>query len=294
MFRTNKAKSLLSRFWLTPDLSLGFHHFEYSVHDYDGLAHTHGEYCVVMGLSGMIEVVRAGVPEQIEAGEIVIVNPGELHHCRFGLKDSLSAGLTLILRPQILRSLCDVMSFPYVHAQDFRFEGKVRDSTVIRLAGELMDEYEGQRRGYAIVAESLIRQILIHLFRVWPVNAIAPAHLKMPPQLPWVHMHRAMEYMNSHGKGAFRLSELCTEVGVSPSRFIPLFKNSAGISPHTYYNSLLVYKARYLLQIERCSTKDAAYTLGFKNVSHFCALFHQLTGSTPQSDQVLIDVKSQP
>jgi AraC family transcriptional regulator len=105
--------------------------------------------------------------------------------------------------------------------------------------------------------------------------------------LPWVHMHRAMEYMNGHGKGAFRLSELCTDVGVSPSRFIPLFKNSAGISPHSYYNSLLVYKARRLLQVERCSTKEAAYALGFKSVSHFCALFHQLTGVTPKADFAL-------
>jgi len=93
-----------------------------------------------------------------------------------------------------------------------------------------------------------------------------------------------MEYMNGHGKGAFRLSELCMDVGVSPSRFIPLFKNSAGISPHSYYNSLLVYKARRLLQVERCSTKEAAYALGFKSVSHFCALFHQLTGVTPKAD----------
>ena len=292
LLRANKSKALSSRVWLTPDLSLGFHHFDYSVHQYDGLAHSHGEYCIVIGVSGATNILRSGQLERIESGDILIVNPGEVHRCRFGLQDTRSEGLTLILRPQMLRSLWDLMSFPYLNADALRFLGKMNDPSILRLVRELIDEFEQHRRGYSVVAESIIRQILVHLFRLWPSNAAVPIRLTMAPQLPWLHMHRAMEYMNAHGKGDFRLSELCTDVGVSPSRFIPLFKNSAGISPHTYYNSLLVYKARYLLQVEHCSTKDAAYNLGFKNVSHFCALFHQLTGSTPQSDQAAFDVEA--
>jgi AraC-like DNA-binding protein len=291
LLRASKAKPLVSRVWLTPDLSVGFHHFDYSVHQYDGLDHTHGEYCIVIGLSGAICIVRGERIDRVETGDILIVNPGELHRCRFGLQDTHSEGLTLIVRPQMLRSVWDAMCFPYISAESLHFSGKVNDRSVLRLVLELADEFEQQRRGFAMIAETLMRQILIHLFRLWPANAVLPGSLKLSPQLPWLHMHRAMEYMNAHGKGAFRLSELCTDVGVSPSRFIPLFKNSAGISPHTYYNSLLVYKARYLLQVEHCSTKDAAYALGFKNVSHFCALFHQLTGSTPQSDQVSVQIE---
>src|SRR5581483_7601199 len=120
--------------------------------------------------------------------------------------------------------------------------------------------------------------------RSWPAEAVLPFELPQPPQLPWLHMHRATEYMNKYGKGAFRLSDLCGTVGLSPSRFIPLFKNSSGISPHSYYNSLIVFKARRLLQLEHMSTKEAAYALGFKNASHFCTLFHQVTGTTPKSD----------
>ena len=289
--RASKAKPLVSHVWLTPDLSLGFHHFDYSVHQYDSLAHTHGEYCMVIGLSGAINILRGEQIDRVETGDVVIVNPGELHRCRFGLQDTRSEGLTLILRPHVVRSVWDAMSFPYINAESLHFSGKVSDRSVLRLVLELVDEFEQQRRGYAIIAETLIRQILIHLFRIWPPSAVVRARLKLAPQLPWLHMHRAMEYMNAHGKGAFRLSELCTDVGVSPSRFIPLFKSSAGISPHIYYNSLLVYKARYLLQVEHCSTKDASYALGFKNVSHFCALFHQLTGSTPQTDQASVDIE---
>lgn len=289
--RAHNSKALQSRIWLTPDLALGFHHFDYSLHQYDGLAHTHGEYCIVIGLCGAIEVVRGTQLDRVESGETLVVNPGQIHRCAFGVHDSHSEGLTLILRPQTFRSMWDAMSFPYSHAHDLRFEGKVRDSSILRLAGELIDEFEQKRRGWAVVTEGLIRQILIHLLRIWPSHSIVPVRLSLERQLPWVYMHRAMEYMNAHGKGDFRLSELCTEVGVSPSRFIPLFKNSAGITPHIYYNSLLIHKARFLLREERCSTKDTAYALGFRNVSHFCALYHQMTGRTPQFDQEMINAK---
>src|SRR5258708_4529373 len=137
------------------------------------------------------------------------------------------------------------------------------------------------------MTESLAREILIHFLRSWPGGLILPAHLDITPQLAWLHMHKATEHMNSDGKGAFRLSALCTRIGVSPSRFSSLFKNSAGVSPHLYYNSLLVYKARRLLQEENCGTKEVALKLGFKSVSHFCALFHQITGVTPQSESPL-------
>jgi AraC-like DNA-binding protein len=42
-----------------------------------------------------------------------------------------------------------------------------------------------------------------------------------------------------------------------------------------------------LLQEESCATKEVALKLGFKSVSHFCALFHQITGLTPQSESPL-------
>jgi AraC-like DNA-binding protein len=288
MVRGQKSQSILSSVWQTPDLGLGFHHFDYSVNQYDGLTHTHAEYCIVMCLEGTIEVIRGEQRDVLETGEILVVNPGDLHRCRFGLGGSHSSGFTLILRPAVLRSLLEAMSLPY-HSRGYelQFFDKHANPHAFALVQQLIGEYKEQRKGFAVMIEALVRMILVDLFRSWPADSIQPVTRRLAPQLPWVHMHRAMEYMNGHGKGAFRLSELCVEVGVSPSRFIPLFKNSAGISPHSYYNSLLVHKARRLLQVERCSTKEAAYALGFKSVSHFCALFHQLTGATPKAELTL-------
>lgn len=284
MPRSLVSKNPASHVWLTPDLALGFHHFDYLEGEYDGLAHTHGEYCIVMCMSGAVEVLFENRRDIVRNGEILIVNPGEVHRCRFGVNAPNSKGFTLIVRPAVLHAVVEDMALPYSSfSRFFRFQGKFRNPEAFDLAARLIKEYQEQRRGYGAMIEMMIRQILLHLFRSWPSDAVLPFHLSLGPQLPWLHMHRAIEYMNSYGKGAFRLSDLCDHVGVSSSRFIALFKNSSGISPHSYYNALLIFKARRLLQVEGSSTKEAAYALGFKNVSHFCALFHQLTGSTPKA-----------
>jgi AraC-like DNA-binding protein len=176
------------------------------------------------------------------------------------------------------------MSLPCcASSQNLLFHGKTRSEEAFELVPKLIGEFQEQPGGYATMIETLARQILIHLFRKWRADAVLPLERKPVSELPWPHMHRATEYMNAHGKGLFRLSDLCANVGVSPSRFIPLFRNSSGLSPHSYYNSLLIFKACRLLQTQGCSTKEAAYSLGFRNVSHFCSLFHQLTGVTPGS-----------
>jgi AraC-like DNA-binding protein len=278
------SNTIASRVWLTPDLAFGFHHFNYSNTQYEGLAHTHPEYCVMLCLSGSIKVIHGNAPDVLREGEILIVSPGDRHRCRFGLESRYSQGLTFILRPAVLRSILESMSLPYCAlSRKLKFHGKVRSEEAFALIPKLIDEFEQQRRGYATMVETLAHQILIHLFREWQADAVVPLERNVVPELPWPHMHRATEYMNAHGKGVFRLSELCANVGVSPSRFIPLFRNSSGMSPHSYYNSLLVFKAHRLLQAEGSSTKEAAYSLGFRNVSHFCSLFHQLTGCTPGS-----------
>jgi AraC-like DNA-binding protein len=279
---------LHSLVWFTPEHELTLHSFGYGSDNDDGLPHTHSEYCIVICLRGYMEIVRSGERQVIRAGELVVVNPGEVHRCRFGVQEPRSEGLTLIITRRMMHQWMQFMAWPECGlAGDFLFVGKYSHPEAASIATKLVGELQEKGRGYSLMMESLAREILVHVLRSWPGDLMVVAHLSLAPQLPWLHMHKATEYMNRDGKGAFRLSALCTKLGVSPSRFTPLFKNSGGVSPHMYYNSLLVYKARRLLQEENCATKEVALKLGFKSVSHFCALFHQITGVTPQSESPL-------
>jgi AraC-like DNA-binding protein len=279
------SSTMLSLVWFTPEHEMTLHSFGYGSDNYDGLPHTHSEYCIVIGLRGALEIIRSGERQILHPGELLVVNAGEVHRCRFGMQESRSEGLTLIVTRRMMHQLMQLMGWPdWGLGRDFLFGGKYAHPEAASIAAKLVGELQEQGRGYSLMMESLAREMLVHILRSWPGNLVVSAPLNFTPQLPWLHMHKATEYMNRDGKGAFRLSVLCTKLGVSPSRFTPLFKNSAGVSPHVYYNSLLVYKARRLLQEESCSTKEVAFKLGFKSVSHFCALFHQITGVTPQAE----------
>lgn len=283
MIETNSSGD--SVVWQTPDLLLGSHAFSYSSAQYDGLLHTHREYSIVSCLEGGM-IVRLGAHDVVlEPGDTFVVNPGVLHRCSFGIGGARSKGLTLLAAPPLLHALCASMGL-HADGSETRclFAEKLRDSELILSATKIVDECSAMRRGCDLIAELLAKQMLVHLLRAWPRDQMGLSREHLGPQLPWLYMHRTTEYMNEKGKGGFRLSELCHQIGLSTSRFIPLFRNSAGMNPHTYYNHLLVFKAQRLLSAEGCSTKEIAYALGFRNVSHFCALFHKLTGVSPQSE----------
>jgi AraC-like DNA-binding protein len=172
------------------------------------------------------------------------------------------------------------------------FSGKSSDRNVLCLALELLREIEERRMGYEVVVQSLLLQILVYLLRYCLDLTIGQDEPDLPPQLPSWQMNRAFDYMNCHNKSTFSLPELCSEVGSSPSRFIPLFRNSTQLTPSLFYNKLMMIKAQMLLQTPGASTKDVAGELGFKKASHFCALFHKLCGMTPTAYQGLEEDRS--
>ena len=139
-----------------------------------------------------------------------------------------------------------------------------------------------RQNGYEMIVDSIVLQILVHLFRHVLRPSIQRGVLAEPRQLRSWQMVRAMEYMNARGKSKFNMAELCAEIGTSASRFIQLFKNSvSSMSPHVYYNRLIVEKAQNMLLGSDLAIKEISYELGFQNESHFCKVFRACSGTTP-------------
>jgi AraC-like DNA-binding protein len=283
---SGKPKHSPSQFWFTPDFRMGLHHFRYSRNQFDCLPHTHSDYHFMICLGGAMETICSSQRVTVKPGEVHTVNPGEVHCSRMGILDSPSEGITLILDKETLEDIIRKIHLPRLrHFDDIMFLGKCFDQDVQRLGQELVRELVERRAGYEVVVQSLLIQALVCLLR----NCLEPSASidlrQLPPQLPSWQITRAFEYMNQHNKSNFSLPELCSEVGSSLSRFIPLFRNSTQLTPSLFYNKLVMVKAQMLLQASGFSTKEVAYTLGFKKVSHFCVLFHKICGLTPTAFQ---------
>ena len=176
---------------------------------------------------------------------------------------------------------------PCDKTQRIAFSGKAYDTKVVRLTQELLSELQEQRQGFGLLMHSLVVQILVYLLRNCLEPKLVRRAVELPAQLRHWELSRAIEYMNTRGNGSFSLLGLCSELGCSSSRFVPLFKNSTGLTPHHYYNKILIERGQTLLRSGEYSIKEVAYELGFRNLSHFYGVFHTLCGMTPKTYQAL-------
>jgi AraC-like DNA-binding protein len=270
--------------WLASDFRLGAAHFKNQVTDVASLPHTHGEYALVTCLEGTMEFICEDEYHMLEPGDMLMHNPGQVHQSRFGSSHSSCNGIILYFDTQAMETLLRKIALSYgSQLQSVIFLGKHRDLKALRLAQEMIEELDNQEVGHEAFMEALVTQMLVYLFR----NCLTPTFVDSRPPLPRIlpiwEMTEVMEYIYSHRKNSFSLEELCAIVGTSYSRLIPLFRNSTGLNPHAYFDRILIKKAQLLLQHERYPVKEAAFELGFEDVSYFCRIFRSLVGISPNT-----------
>jgi AraC-like DNA-binding protein len=277
-----EALQIGTRFWFSREAEICLHPFRYLSGDMDSLPHTHDEYNVVFCLTPGLSYSLRGRLETLARGDVLVINPGEAHRGHYGHGGFQARGLTLHIPVRALKEILTKMRFPGdLERNRVLFLDKLGDASLVPLVEELMREIEQQQSGYEMVVDSIVLQILVHLFRSLLRPSFEPNTMEPARQLPSWQMVRTLEYMNARGKSKFSLAELCAGIGTSTSRFIQLFKNSASsMSPHAYYNRLIVDKAQKLLVASDLSIKEIAYELGFQNESHFCKVFRTCCGIT--------------
>jgi AraC family transcriptional regulator len=72
-------------------------------------------------------------------------------------------------------------------------------------------------------------------------------------------------------------------VGISPSRFANLFRNSFSRPAHRYVVNRRIERAMCLLSTEGYRNADIAAACGFASESHFSYVFKRITGAIPQN-----------
>jgi AraC-like DNA-binding protein len=272
-----------TRFWFSQKSQICLHPFRYRPGDMDSLPHTHDEYNIVFCLTPGLSYSLRGRLETLTPGDVLVINPGEAHSGHYGSRGLDARGLTLHIPVRALKEILAKMRFPGdLDRSRVLFFETLGDPSLVPLVEESTREIDQQQSGYEMVVDSIILQILVHLFRSLLRPSLEHSTMEPPRQLPSWQMVRTLEYMNARGKSKFSLAELCADIGTSTSRFIQLFKNSvSSVSPHVYYDRLIVDKAQKLLATGDLSIKEIAYELGFQNESHFCKVFRACAGTTP-------------
>lgn len=98
-------------------------------------------------------------------------------------------------------------------------------------------------------------------------------------------IHKALKYIKENINQPISLSQLAYDLNMSDSNFSNSFKKVMGITPTVYITNLKLSRAKEMLKNHNVS--EVANDLGFRDPSHFIALFKSKYGVTPKQYQLI-------
>jgi AraC-like DNA-binding protein len=93
-------------------------------------------------------------------------------------------------------------------------------------------------------------------------------------------VNKAIQYMKDEYMMPISIGQISHDLDMSEANFCQYFKKVTGFSPKEYLTNIKMEKAKHIITQE--SVTEAAFDLGYENISHFISLFKEKYGMTPK------------
>ena len=107
-------------------------------------------------------------------------------------------------------------------------------------------------------------------------------------------IRRALTFLQAHFSEPVTLARVAAATGLSRFHFCRLFHRDTGRRLHAYVHELRIARAKALLGSDQRSVTQVAYTVGFKDVSHFDKAFRRVVGRSPTEYRASLQKKESP
>jgi AraC-like DNA-binding protein len=239
--------------------------------------HVHDTFVVQLVESGTDAFVRGRESHQAAAGDIVLINPGDVHTGR-------PAGHTplcyraLYPRPSLLAEVARSLGQPAGRVPVFP-RAVVRDPPLADRLRQLFRALQsgGDSPGVGTQLRATLAALLCR-------HGSFPADSRPRPG-GRAAVRRARDYIRAHPGEPLSLEELSGVAGLSPFHFLRVFRREVGLPPHEFHVSVRVEHARGLLSLGLPIAEAAART-GFADQSHLTRWFKRIVGVTPGQFQL--------
>lgn len=241
--------------------------------------HSHDEFSFGIIDSGMARYDNHVRQHQIGRGDVVTINPADMHSCnphqgewsyRMLFVDTLWMGQ---MQQEVLgRRQMDYYAFiaDFERRTDFSIQFE-------QLFAALMQEQD------ALSAHTLMYEFIERLYTpsalVTDGSLLATQRKRAPD-----YLLRARERLFDEIDQSIGLDALANEVGVSPYHLIRTFKQYFGLSPHAYLMDERIKRAKQLLK-QGETIVDTSLALGFADQAHFQRSFKSRIALTPKKYQ---------
>ncbi len=186
--------------------------------------------------------------------------------------------LLLAIRPELLNSVASQMNSRRAVELIPRFH--FRDELLRQLCLQLVAEFEQKSLPDHFYVDSLKHTVLAHLIRNYSTNDVESSSSRHG--LPQRRLNRVLDFIHSCLGENIRVQDLATLAEMSPSHFLVMFRQSAGMSPHRYIMQCRLERAQELLQQSALPIAEVARLTGFSDQSHLTRSMRRYMGMTPR------------
>lgn len=253
--------------------------------DFSGVpAHWHNdmEIIYIKKGSGMISVDLK--PYQVQAGDIVLIAPGQLHSIEQA-KDCCMEYENIIFQLNMLMASADDLcseqfftpllhnriSLPsYLSARDPYYE-KISDCL------DRIDKLSGYGDSLSMLGIKGQLFELFHLLFCHYPDTVKPEHHSKSLD----HVKVILKHVETHYQEKLSIRDMAGLCGFSESHFMKFFKQHMGMSFTSYLNDYRLTMAARMLSASSDTVVVIAEETGFENLSYFNRQFKRKFGITP-------------
>ena len=244
--------------------------------------HHHDFYEIYFFLSGNVRFRIEGRTYCLEPGDLLLINPLELHQPEIS-PDSTYERIVLWIDRNYLISLssdstdlaaCFDTGRPN-HMNLLR-TSKAHRTGLWQLLERLNREYHGQNPGSELYAQGMLLQLLVELNRLSATNSL-PGSKQQKPDL----IMQVLGYISTHYHENISLESLAAEFFVSKYHLSHEFSRQVGISVYRYIIFRRLMQAKELM-VAGQSPGEVYQKCGFGDYANFYRAFKEEYGISPR------------
>lgn len=248
----------------------------------EGVYHDHDYAELAYILSGKGKYLVEGKEFTVEAGDLVICNPGVKHtHIVVNPKEptiEFISGFTDFHFKNMAPNSIELPDQSYI----FHTTAELKQEISMHCYAMMAEKESNQPGKYFMLKTHLMQLLLLVMREISEVEKTEQKGCNFETYNKNYAVNKIISYLNENYEHKISLEQIAHNMYLSPVYISKIFKEETGESPINYLIKIRLEKARDILHSsDNGSIKNIANQVGYDDVYHFSKLFKKYYGISP-------------